>query len=344
MTDANGPGRLEAARLTHGASDYLTTSPTARVAGAFRGASKAAGTRAPRLVCLIGMQRTGTSHLNKILSYVPEIESRSELFHPWRCMWMHPHEIEDFSRRVGKKLPCSCENRRQTIRMIRRRPDLVLDCLVDLMAPEKQILTFKVFPGHLSVRQVTKAIISRPDCVIIFVRRRPIDAYVSKLKAKQVGQWARVDTTEMKVEVAPRQFLRWNRRMSAWYRRLEGACWMMGKPFHRLTYEGDLAASPRAVSERFSAVLEASGLGPFTLPPDDATVGLTRQDRNTDVRDKIANWGECHRYLAAKGSLDRAFDPIPEFQPTFWDRLLLRPTRNRRSEQSSGQWWGGKVF
>jgi hypothetical protein len=170
---------------------------------------------------------------------------------------------------------------------------------------------------------MTKAIINRPDSLIFFVRRRPIDAYVSMLKAKRLQQWTTVDTTEMKINVDPRQFLKWRRQTSAWYRRLEGACWMMGKPFYRLTYEGDLAAPPGAVSERFCAILEDSGLGPFTLPPDDPTIGLIRQDRNADVRDRMANWDEFHRYLKAKGLLDMAFDQIPEFQPTFWDRLRL---------------------
>jgi hypothetical protein len=237
-------------------------------------------------------------------------------------MSMHRHEIEDFSRRIGKKLPCSTGHWR-TVRQIRRRPDLALDCILDLMAPEKQILIFKVFPGHLSIRQVAHAILGREDSVIVFIRRRPIDAYVSMLKAKHLQQWTTVDTTEMKIEVDPRQFLKWRRQTSAWYRRLEGACWRMGKPFHRLTYEADLAASPRAVSERFCRILEDSGLGPFTLPPDDPTIGLMRQDRNADVRDRMANWDEFQSYLKAKGLLDMAFEQIPEFQPTFWDLLRL---------------------
>ncbi|WP_162916861.1 sulfotransferase [Dongia deserti] len=271
----------------------------------------------------MSVARTGTNHLSKVLSNIPEIESRRELFNPSRIWRMDPPELEEFSRRLGRPLTCAPDNQ-QTVDAVRRNPGLTLECLLDLMPPEKRILTFKVFVNQLSVRQVNKAIISRSDSIIVFIRRRPIDVYVSQRKAARLNQWTKVDTTDMKVSIDPRHFLKWSRRCNDWYRRLEAVCWAMGKPFYQLTYETDLAASPLTVAGRFCAILEDCGLGPFTLPPDDPALGMTRQDRNKDVSDRVANWPEFKRYLTEKGLLERAFEPIPQFHPTKWDRLWRR--------------------
>ena len=98
----------------------------------------------------------------------------------------------------------------------------------------------------------------------------------------------------------------------------------MDKPFYELTYESDIAMSQIKVARRFCAILEDCGLGPFTLPRDDLELGLTQQDRSKDVRDRMANWPEFQRYLITKGSLDKAFEPIPHYQPTRWDQLRRR--------------------
>jgi hypothetical protein len=266
--------------------------------------------------------RTGTNHLATILSKIPEIDPRRELFNPvqiWECF---PAELAEFSG-GWERLPCSPEHPLMR-RAVERRPAPAVDCLADMLAPEKQILVFKVFAGQLSVRQVKKAIIARPDTVIIFIRRRPIDTYISHRKASKLKKWLKVDTTEFKVAIEARRFLRWWRQSNAWYRGLEAACWDKDKPFYEMTYEDDIAPSPAQAARRFCAILEDCGVGPFTMPGDDPGIGLNRQDRNTRVDDRIANWPQLERDLIARGSLDKAFEPFPHYQPTKWDRLRRR--------------------
>jgi hypothetical protein len=328
MKLASGPTSLGAAGLrTVGIDDVpIERSSLGRTDGSAisrHAVSDGARSVVPKLVCILSVGRTGTNHLAKILSHIPEIDSRRELFNLDRIWWMHPHELAEFSRRVGKALPCSPESR-QTVNTVRRRPGLALDCLVDMLAPEKRVLTFKVFVNQLTVRQVKKAIIRRPDTVIIFIRRRPIDTYISHRKASQLRQWVRVDTTDIKVNIDVRRFLKWWRQTSAWYRGLEAACWSTDKPFYELTYESDIAMSPMGAARRFCAILEDCGLGPFTLPRDDLELGLTQQDRSKDVRDRMVNWPEFQRHLTTRGSLAKAFEPIPHYQPTRWDRLCRR--------------------
>lgn len=288
----------------------------------------------PKLLCIIGVGRTGTNHLAAVLADIPEIDSRRELFNPQRSWVMHPHELAELSRRSGKTFPHSPESA-DAVQVIRRRPGLVMDCLADLLPPEKRILCFKVFREQLSIRQVQRAIISRPDTIIVFVRRRPIDTHVSYRKAAYLKQWAKVDTTQLKVTLDPASFVRWWRQTAAWYRRLEAACWALDKPFYRLSYEEDIDCPPIEAARRFCAVLERHGIRNLTMPQADKGLGLTRQDRNTEIADRVANWPEFRARLSAMGFLEKAFEPFPRFEPNAWDRLRHRLFDARRTPQAA---------
>ena len=236
---------------------------------------------------------------------------------------MDPDELKELSRRSGQTFPCSPADR-HAVRAIRRRPGLVLDCLADMMAPERRVLCFKVFKGQLSVRQVRKAIISRPDTIIVFIRRRPIDAYISQRKACQINKWTGLDTTRIKVDIDADRFIKWRRGTRRWYHWLEAACYSINKPFYELSYEDDIDRAPVEAARRFCAILEQGGAGPLTLPKGNLTTGLTKQDRNRDISDRVGNWAEFYRAMAARHALDMVFAPIPHYQPTWWNSLWVR--------------------
>lgn len=284
---------------------------------------EAARATEPKLLCIVGIARTGTNHLASILDGIPEIDARRELFNPLKCWTMHPHELAELSRRSGKMFPHSADDAR-AVQVIRRHPGLALDCLADLLQPDKRILCLKVFRNQLSVRQVRRAIVRRPDTIVVFVRRRPIDTYVSYRKAAYLKQWAKVDTTKLKVTLEPAGFVKWWRQTADWYVRLEAACWSIDKPFHRLSYEEDIDCPPLEAARRFCAVLERHGIHNLTMPQGDKAIGLTRQDQNRDVGDRVANWPEFRDRLSAMGFLEKAFEPFPQFRPGKWDRFRHR--------------------
>jgi hypothetical protein len=254
------------------------------------------------------------------LSCIPEIDSRAEIFNPRRSYHMLEHELTELSRRMGE----SFEPYNQdpvALKAMRRRPELVLDCLASLMAPEKRILSFKVLTTHLTQSRIEQKIIERPDTIIVFLRRRPVDAFISRQKAKHLQMWRDTDTTGVKVEIDAAEFLKWWRMRAAWYMRLEAACWYRGKRFHHLTYEGDIAGSPAEAARRFRAILEQYGIADLAFPDDARITGLERQDRNVEIADKVSNWPEFERRLEAMDCLEMAFAPFPRFQPTTWDRI-----------------------
>ena len=279
---------------------------------------------APRLVCILAVGRSGTNHLATLLDSVPEIDSRRELFNPRQSYHMRREELAELAHRTRADFPLSSQSRK-AVRVICRRPDLVMDCLVDHLRPQKRVLSFKVLSSQLSVRQIRNAILKRPDTLVVFLRRRPIDSFISRRKAQALQRWTKVDTTDLKIEIDAADFLKWWRRSARWYRRLEAACWRMGKPVHYLSYEDDIDIAPEQAVRRFCAMLERSGVADFShVRPAEQIKGLARQDRTTDVRERVGNWPEFERRLAELGALDKATRPIPRFAPNWWDRLCRR--------------------
>lgn len=279
------------------------------------------GKRAPKLLCILGVGRTGSNHLATLLSAIPEIDSRFEIFNPSRSYHMTADELIELSRLSGVAFDPSPENP-EAVAVIRSRPDLVLACLRRFLAPEKRLLVFKVFFRHLTVQQVTESIVSQPDIHILFVRRRPIDTFISARKAQQVRTWQGIDTTDIKVAIDVDNFLRWWTARAAWYRDLERACWVRGKAFDHLSYETDIDLPPVEATRSFGARLARAGVTGLTLP--DAVVGTNRQDRTRDVAQKVENWPEFERELRARGKLNAAFETFPGYTPTLLQRLCHR--------------------
>lgn len=277
----------------------------------------------PRLICVVAVARSGTNHLASVLSRIAELDVRHEIFHRTRCQMLHQHELAELSRRSGRSFPLACESA-EAVSAVRRRPELVMDCLTDLMAPEKRLVCFKVFRLQLSVRQVRNALIRRPDTIVVFLRRRPIDTFVSLRKALHIQNWYGADTTKLRINIDADDFIGWWGRTSAWFRKVEAACWAMNKPFHRMSYEDDVDVPADRTFDRFRAILAAHGVTELTVAEEGELGAARRQDHNKELGDRVANWSEFQQRLSDKGFLEKAFSPFPNHEPTAWDRFRRR--------------------
>jgi len=269
--------------------------------------------RVPRLLCVVGIPRTGTNYLCSVLNRFSGIEGRFEIFHPNRSYSMHPVELLELSRLLGKRFVASPEDP-EAVRTIRSHPELALECILRLMPPSKRLLTFKVFSHHLTAAQVTEAIVARPDAMIVFVRRRPVEAYISHQKALALGKWSQIDTTDLEIRISAENFLQWWQQAADWYLSLEAACWAYGKRFNRLSYERDIDIAPAHLVQRLKALLASNGIHDLAVPDGDLSTEVSRQDRTEDVERRVVNWVEFCDQLSATGAEHKAFDPMPQFQ------------------------------
>lgn len=171
----------------------------------------------------------------------------------------------------------------------------------------------KLFPRFLDASAVDAQLAAAPDTAFLILTRRPIDTYISLIKARSVNRWANFDSTHLRPALDPIDFVSWHAAQSHWFALIQAATLRHGRPTASLTYEHDvLGVDPvtatgirRALAEvglpgelRWTwrarqqvkrlvrATASRIGLSGRWLEG----TGLAPQDRSRAVKDKVSNW------------------------------------------------------
>jgi hypothetical protein len=171
-----------------------------------------------------------------------------------------------------------------------------LDILYD--SGDRRPLVFKLFYDHLPKQAVADEIFGCPDTGYILLRRRPVDSYISRMKAKVVERHEAVDTTAIKPELEAGPFIFWAGRVKEWYAWLDEEIRRRALPYFPFSFEQYI--ENRTEGETLSELckrLEALGCPPVSMPLE--SHGHTRQDREPDYRNRVANWREFEAELCS---------------------------------------------
>jgi hypothetical protein len=236
-----------------------------------------------RFLCIFGIPRTGSMHLCKLLRSCPEFNVKPELFHGDRRTPITIREMAALRERSGGAVT-------DMDSFIAWRRTHVFDTLEALHEGGRgRIVTVKMFPGHGSRKAMETELLPRADVACALLARRPIDSYISNLKAKTLDAYGSVDTTDLKPALSADDFLGWARVTKRWYAHVEGRLEARGAPYARISYERILEDRPDADTLRdVLALLAPLGLTGIAVPP--TIKGGQRQDKERRYRDRIANW------------------------------------------------------
>jgi len=235
-----------------------------------------------RFLCVLAMPRTGSSHLNKLLRSIPEINAKSELFHKRVQVVLAPRELREIEKRAGVG---TVADKDAFAAWRRANPAATLEALRD--AGRNPIVAFKVFPDHLRRPLIEEQLFARGDIGFAVLRRRPIECFISSRKALQAGTFTLIDTTDLKVALSPGEFAAWARTMRQWYRWIRRSLDARG-PYAAISYEEHLDGMPaeRSLTE---IVARLAPLG-FDLTMPAAIIEGARQDKEPRYQDRVANW------------------------------------------------------
>ncbi len=154
---------------------------------------------------------------------------------------------------------------------------------------EPQIVAFKLFPYHLPEELIESEIFARKDVAFAVLRRRPIESYISTVKAKSVGVFKKVDTTEMKPELSAENFMVWARRMRTWFTWVRRSLEARNEPFARISFERHVhGLSGEESLGLILDLLRPLGFDHIGMPGE--IIEGERQDREPDYRNRVANW------------------------------------------------------
>jgi hypothetical protein len=161
-----------------------------------------------------------------------------------------------------------------------------------------KFLVFKLFGAHLKRELVEDEIFARDDVGYIVLRRRPIESFISGLKARTVNLHIKIDTTAVKPTPDAEQFFKWARYVRRWYNWIDEQIEERGLPAIRISYEKQLkSVAPETALKSTLAALETIG-GP-RLEPGDRIWSATVQDREERYQDRIADWAAFEAALSA---------------------------------------------
>lgn len=170
----------------------------------------------------------------------------------------------------------------------------------------KRFMSFRLFDRQLPLETIRNELMPRHGLRIVLVMRKQIDAYVSWRKAVELGKWQDVDTTGMRIELDPDHFTRWLDEQQRWYEMWRDYLGRHFLPAPIVRYELDIDQPPERIIRRFAATAAQVGVT-LRAPAAIGNKGLVKQDKATNVFDKVSNWGQFSREIFSRGLERRAF-------------------------------------
>lgn len=254
-----------------------------------------------RFLCVFAIPRTGSSHFNKLLRSCPEIVAKSELFHRHALVQLRPAELVNLSKRSNGEVT-SAESFRA---WKRQNPAVTLEAIQEIW--KRKIIAFKVFSGHLGRELIEEQFLTRDDMAFAILRRRPIESFISSLKAKAGETFTLADTTTMKPRLSVQDFKEWSERVMGWYDWVQTTLESHKRPYAEISFERHFDG--KSGDEALALVLEElrkTGLSNIGVP--EKVIEGERQDRETDYRARVANWDEFESKMRATPKRSRLLD------------------------------------
>jgi len=221
----------------------------------------------------------------RLLGNCRQIAAKGEVFHPRPQPDLTARETNMLRKAAGYDLATKAD----LVAWRRQHPRLTLEFMFKEFGGRP--IAFKLFPGHLTRRRIAAELLTDPSFGCVILRRRPIDCFISERKAREVGSYAGVETTDILPTLRPTEFLSWAKSARRWYG------WLARKTAGRtsrcayLSFENHLyGQSNQAALANILESMESIGLAAQPLPS--RPQGHIMQDSRTDYRARVANWDE----------------------------------------------------
>ena len=256
-----------------------------------------------RVLCLIGAPRTGSTRVASILSGFQALAVRREIFND------HVAEsLEQECSALGAHAGITGVqgvNDRRLVDWLRSHPNDAIEWLLPRM--NKSVFVFKLFDGHIRDPELRRQVLSRPDTGFLLVRRRPIDIYISAIKAWEIRRMRYVDTTNVQARGDVEEFIKGVKRLWNWFDECYRTITDARRPVGLLSYGDEIMRPDAEFVELLRHKLEALGVDPGAYGEIEGRP-VTRQDRSTSYVHKMTNWATFSEALRRYPDYAQAFD------------------------------------
>jgi len=155
------------------------------------------------------MPRNGTNYLCDLIGKFQEIDSLYEIYHNQAAYINNGLLSKNIIQHINNvyKLQIKDNSEPQFTNFIAQNPALFLDIISSYS--KNKYISFKVFPNHLSQENLRDTIIKNDRIKKIVVKRNLLDVYFSVQFARLLQSWGKKDTSGLKVDFNPNNFLKW---------------------------------------------------------------------------------------------------------------------------------------
>lgn len=260
----------------------------------------------PRLI-VVSLQRSGTNWFQDVCGQVPGVLAMREAFNPVSVFGLHERKNLMLEAMRARFEDPRLEEASETIRAWVADDPLGAARTFEGVASEAGFgfVSYVLFSDHLP-EEKARRLLTDTETQVVFLTRASLPRHVSWLKARMIGKWKRVDTTDLRPHVELDRFRTAAEADRAWFARVAEmrAALGMTSPLH-LTFEEDVASGAEGVLSRLH-----EGILGFPAPPNDSPGSkFFKQDRSTDVFATIANGKGLREALDKDNAHGLAFDP-----------------------------------
>jgi LPS sulfotransferase NodH len=237
-----------------------------------------------RFICTFATARTGSNRMQSLMANCQGLNLKAELFHRETIWAWSEEDIEAVAARAETEDD-------QELRTWRAdHPGETLDILYE--SGGERLLVFKIFPHHLRRDVICRDLFSRDDIAFSMLRRRPIESYISLMKARKSKIYDTVDTTTFHPVLNAKQFVTWALQTRDWYYWLSDEFRTRGIPCADLSYEREVGIDdPEEALSRILSILGDQGIPDLKLKRKPVS-GLQKQDKEENYKNRVANWDE----------------------------------------------------
>lgn len=269
-------------------------------------------------IVIISTPRSGTTQACYLLEAHRGTKNFYEPFNRGHPSYLQARMLRALRKRTGLALTSHTDT--ELGDWVKAHPKEMLETLAGSV-PGLRYGCFKLFVNELSDAEFKETLIDRDDTSFLFIKRSPIDSYISLRKAVQAGVWLKSDTTSKRIEITGDGFLEWHQKQSLWLGKMREIVVESGRPFAEMNYEDDFLGGEQKTLSRLYAALAEMGISlelsastkvrmllrdvqdkvrkTLGMPPKaGGAVGLTKQDLAPNRSAKVSNWDEFTADLA----------------------------------------------
>lgn len=239
-------------------------------------------------ICIVAIPRTGTNYLCSLLSQHKDIDSKREIFHNKNHFSIKENEISDFLKMTNTRIAYNKTG--EIIDFLSKHPRDLTTYL--LKNSKSNILSYKIFPSHLNRSILIKEIINDKNTTFLICKRKPIDSYISREKARLTKMHTKINTTDLLISICFEDYKTWYVQMKEWYEFIEKTIQDNNQKMEIIYYED---FTKKTDLSNLANILEH--IRKLNIPIEDIdSIKLSnlqqKQDNNTDYTKKVSNWSE----------------------------------------------------